>query len=105
MLTAGDGGLFSTLDNLFLWDQALNTERFVKDALKQAFTPGTTNVGLPANDGFGWYTNVFPHLSAAGRERLLALGAGLRQAGHKAAISHTTTTLSAFSIPSARSTS
>jgi CubicO group peptidase (beta-lactamase class C family) len=32
----GDGGLFSTLDDLFLWDQALSTERLVpKAALKQ----------------------------------------------------------------------
>jgi CubicO group peptidase (beta-lactamase class C family) len=48
MLTAGDGGLFSTLDDLFLWDQALNTECHVpKAALKQAFTSGTTNDGTP----------------------------------------------------------
>jgi CubicO group peptidase (beta-lactamase class C family) len=42
MLTVGDGGLFSTLDDLFLWDQALNTERLVpKGALEQAFTGST----------------------------------------------------------------
>jgi CubicO group peptidase (beta-lactamase class C family) len=46
MLTTGDGALFSTLDDLFLRDQALNTERLVsKAALAQAFTPGTTNDG------------------------------------------------------------
>jgi CubicO group peptidase (beta-lactamase class C family) len=32
LLTAGDGGLFSTLDDLFLWDQALNTDRLVPKA-------------------------------------------------------------------------
>jgi hypothetical protein len=32
MLTTGDLGLFSTLDDLFLWDQALNTERLVSKA-------------------------------------------------------------------------
>ena len=38
MLTVGDGGLFSTLDDLFLWDQALNTERLVSKAtLELAF--------------------------------------------------------------------
>jgi CubicO group peptidase (beta-lactamase class C family) len=48
LLTAGDGGLFSTLDDLFLWDQALNTERLVpKIALEQAFTSGTANDGTP----------------------------------------------------------
>jgi len=61
LLTAGDGGLFSTLDDLFLWDQALNTERLVpKAALERAFTSGTTNDGTPFGYGFGWYTNVFP---------------------------------------------
>jgi CubicO group peptidase (beta-lactamase class C family) len=61
LLTAGDGGLFSTLDDLFLWDQALNTERLVpKAALEQAFTSGTTNDGTPIDYGFGWYTNRFP---------------------------------------------
>ena len=32
LLTAGDGGLFSRLNDLFLWDQALNTERLVSKA-------------------------------------------------------------------------
>ena len=61
LLTVGDGGLFSTLDDLFLWDQALNTEHLVpKTALQRAFTSGTTNDGTPIGYGFGWYTNVFP---------------------------------------------
>ena len=84
MLTAGDGGLFSTLDDLFLWDQALNTERFVsKTALEQAFTSGTTNDGTSVGYGFGWITNVFPYLKDTEREQLLALGgAGLRHVAH-----------------------
>jgi CubicO group peptidase (beta-lactamase class C family) len=54
MLTTGDGGLFSTLDDLFLWDQALNTERLVsKAALGQAFTSGRTNDGNSVGYGFG----------------------------------------------------
>src|SRR5215475_2231805 len=84
LLTAGDGGLFSTLDDLFLWDQALNTERFVpKAALEQAFASGTTNDGISVDYGFGWFTNVLPHLSAAERGQLLALGGtGLRYVAH-----------------------
>lgn len=83
MLTVGDGGLFSTLDDLFLWDQALNTERLVpKVALEQAFTSGTTNDGTPVDYGFGWYTNVFPIVSASEREQLCALGADLRYVAH-----------------------
>lgn len=84
LLTVGDGGLFSTLDDLFLWDQALNTERLVpKAALEQAFTSGTTNDGMPVGYGFGWITNVFPYCNAAERAQLLALGgAGLRHVAH-----------------------
>ena len=83
MLTAGDGGLFSTLDDLFLWDQALNTERLVpRAALAQAFTSGTTNDGTPVNYGFGWYTDVLPYCQAAERAQLLALGIDLRHVAH-----------------------
>jgi CubicO group peptidase (beta-lactamase class C family) len=83
MLTVGDGGLFSTLDDLLIWDQALNTERLVpKAALEQAFTSGTTNDGTPVDYGFGWYTNVSSILTAAEREQLLALGADLRYVAH-----------------------
>ena len=54
LLTVGDADLFSTLNDLFLWDQALNTERFVpKAALERAFTSGTTNDGIPIGHGFG----------------------------------------------------
>jgi CubicO group peptidase (beta-lactamase class C family) len=81
MLTAGDGGLFSTLDDLFHWDQALNAELLVPKA--KAFTSGTTDDGVPVGYGFGWITNVFPYCNAAEREQLLALGgAGLRHVAH-----------------------
>jgi CubicO group peptidase (beta-lactamase class C family) len=83
MLTVGDGGLFSTLDDLFLWDQALNTERLVpKAALEQSFTSGTTNDGRPIGYGFGWYTDVSSSVTAAEREQLRALGTDLRYVAH-----------------------
>ena len=76
MLTVGDGGLFSTLDDLFLWDQALNTERLVpKAALELAFTSGKSNDGTPVDYGFGWYTSVSSFVTAAEREQLRAIGA------------------------------
>jgi len=60
LLTAGDGGMFSTLDDLFLWDQALNTEKLVSAAaLQQAFIAGATNNGTSTHYGFGRMTNVF----------------------------------------------
>jgi CubicO group peptidase (beta-lactamase class C family) len=61
LLPVGEGGLFSTLDDLLLWDQALNGERLVsRAALEQAFTSGTTNDGTSTGYGFGWYTAHFP---------------------------------------------
>jgi CubicO group peptidase (beta-lactamase class C family) len=84
LLNAGDGGMYSTLDDLFLWDQALNTEHLIpKAALEQAFTSGTTDDGTPVGYGFGWITNVFPYLSAVERKQLLGVGdAGLRHVAH-----------------------
>jgi len=83
MLTVGDGGLFSTIDDLFLWDQALNTERLVSKAtLDQAFTSGATNDGRPVDYGFGWYTNVTSSLTPVEREQLRALGVDLRYVAH-----------------------
>jgi CubicO group peptidase (beta-lactamase class C family) len=83
MLTVGDGGLFSTLDDMFLWDQALNSERLVsKGTLEQAFTSGKTNDGTPVDYGFGWYTNVSSFLSAGEREQLRSLGTDLHYVAH-----------------------
>jgi CubicO group peptidase (beta-lactamase class C family) len=83
MLTVGDGGLFSTLDDMFVWDQALNTERLVsRGALEQAFTSGKTNDGTPVDYGFGWYTDVSSFLSADEREQLRSLGPDLRYVAH-----------------------
>jgi CubicO group peptidase (beta-lactamase class C family) len=84
MLTVGDGGLFSTLDDLFLWDQALNTERLVpKRALEQAFASGKTNDGTPVGYGFGWYTDDSSFLTGAEREQRLLLGPDLRYVSHE----------------------
>ena|SRR3989441_135057 len=66
--TKGDGGIFSTVDDLLKWDQALYTDRLVKQAtLKEAFTPaqvreGTSTYGVGWNitekdgDRFVWHT-------------------------------------------------
>lgn len=51
---AGDGGVYSTVDDLFKWDQALYTERLVRQStLAEAFTPGKVRWGTCAY-GFGW---------------------------------------------------
>lgn len=52
----GDKGIYSTVEDMFLWDQALNNEKVVKlRSLEQAFTPQHTNPKvLTTNYGLGW---------------------------------------------------
>ena len=51
----GAGGIYASLDDLFLWDQALYTEALVeKETLDLAFTPTTLNDGSVSEYGFGW---------------------------------------------------
>ncbi len=51
----GDGGIYSSIEDLFKWDQALYTERLVSAAtLQQAFTPGVLADGRPLDYGLGW---------------------------------------------------
>jgi len=50
----GDGGIYSTVDDLFKWDQALYTEKLVRQStLVEAFTPGKVQEGA-STYGFGW---------------------------------------------------
>ena len=53
-LMTGSGGMYSTADDLLKWDQALYTERLVRQAtLAEAFTPGRVREGT-STYGFGW---------------------------------------------------
>ena len=50
----GDGGINSTVDDLFIWDQALYSDKLVsQSALAEAFTPGKVEEGT-STYGFGW---------------------------------------------------
>jgi CubicO group peptidase (beta-lactamase class C family) len=50
----GDGGVYSTVDDLLKWDQALYTDKLVRQsALAAAFVPGSVQEGS-SNYGFGW---------------------------------------------------
>lgn len=50
----GDGGIYSSLDDLYQWDQALYTHRLVSySLLQQAFTPGLEGYG------FGWRIGTY----------------------------------------------
>ncbi|MGE5682389.1 MAG: serine hydrolase domain-containing protein [Bacillota bacterium] len=50
----GDKGVYSTLDDMLKWDQALYQGKLVgKDALEEAFSPAYKRP-MPHNYGFGW---------------------------------------------------
>ena len=52
----GSTSMFSNVDDLFLWDQALYTEKLVsKKTIEEAFTPVVLNNGSLSNYGFGWF--------------------------------------------------
>jgi N-acyl-D-aspartate/D-glutamate deacylase len=51
----GSGGIYSSVSDLFLWDQALYTEQLVsRSTLDQAFAPTVFNDGEEYPYGFGW---------------------------------------------------
>ncbi len=53
--TTGGGGVYSSLEDLFKWDQSFYTERLIKnETLKLASTPPKLNNGGPTPYGFGW---------------------------------------------------
>lgn len=51
----GSTGMFSNVDDLFLWQQSLYTQKLVsKKTMDEAFTAATLNNGSVSNYGFGW---------------------------------------------------
>lgn len=55
IFTTGAGGMYSTVDDLHLWDQALYTEKLItKATLEEALTSATLNNGELTNYGYGW---------------------------------------------------
>lgn len=56
----GDGGIYSSVEDLTKWDQELYQCRLISRSLRlQSFTPQTLNDGSPLKYGFGW--NVEPY--------------------------------------------
>jgi CubicO group peptidase (beta-lactamase class C family) len=56
----GSGGVYSTINDLVRWDQALYGEALVsKKTLDLAFTSGTSNNGESLDYGFGWRIESF----------------------------------------------
>lgn len=55
----GDKNIYSTIDDLFLWDQALYSNRLLKaETLAEAFKPGSPERKGIRNYGFGWRLNL-----------------------------------------------
>jgi CubicO group peptidase (beta-lactamase class C family) len=51
----GDGGIYSSIDDLAKWDAALYDERLLRaESLKEAFTPATHTDDPQVEYGFGW---------------------------------------------------
>lgn len=51
----GDGNIYSSVEDLYKWDQALYTEKLVKQAtFSEAISPGRLNSGEETRYGFGW---------------------------------------------------
>ena len=51
----GDGGIYSTLDDMFKWDQGLYNAGLVKKStMTEALTPYKLNDGTTGDYGFGW---------------------------------------------------
>ncbi len=71
LLTYGEGGIYSTVEDLFLWDQALYTEKLVSAAtLAEAFAGAKLHDGRTSGYGFGWAIGTYnaqPTTSHAGR--------------------------------------
>jgi len=52
------GGIYSTVEDMFLWDQVLYTNKLLKSStLQEAFTPVTLNDGRKKPYGMGWMIN------------------------------------------------
>ena len=53
--TTGDGGIFSTIEDLFKWDKALYTNKLTSPSLlMHAFDPAILNDGTKSFYGLGW---------------------------------------------------
>lgn len=56
----GDGGIYSSVDDLFKWDQSLYTGKIIPLKMKEkSFTRGTLSNGEKIDYGFGWHLKKF----------------------------------------------
>lgn len=56
----GDGGIYSSVDELYRWDQALYTDELLPGAVwKDAFAASTLTDGKRSGYGFGWFVDNY----------------------------------------------
>ena len=57
----GDGGIYSSVEDLYKWDQALYTNKLVSfETMKVALTPDSATHNPDSTDyGFGWYVDEY----------------------------------------------
>jgi CubicO group peptidase (beta-lactamase class C family) len=56
----GDGGIYSSVADLYRWDQALYTDKLIsRKLLKVAFTPGPATEHPDTGYGFGWFIGQY----------------------------------------------
>lgn len=61
----GDGGIYSSVEDLFKWDQELYANRLVSASLRQqSFTPAMLNDGTQTKYGYGWYVEPYKNFSS-----------------------------------------
>jgi len=52
----GDGGIYSSLNDLYKWDQALYTNKIISEKYRaESWTPGVTSAGDEFSYGYGWH--------------------------------------------------
>jgi len=58
IFTTGDGGIYSNVDDLFIWDQALHSYKLVsQETLNEAYQTTILSSGDTSKYGFGWGIN------------------------------------------------
>lgn len=56
----GDGGIYSSIEDLYRWDRALYTEKLVsRETMKSAFAPAVATDREGVSYGFGWFVETY----------------------------------------------
>jgi CubicO group peptidase (beta-lactamase class C family) len=63
----GDGGIYTSLNDMLKWDQSLYTDKLVSlEILNEAFTSGKLSNGVETGYGFGWRLDSYSNRNRVG---------------------------------------